>query len=99
MIGLFLSCIQLFTSQGINRCTGVMWITCDVLISCLDSHSDGTHSLKRIHWSASDVMLNFSKSVLMKKLIHILDSQLESEWLILIFGWTIPSSRFSSKYL
>ncbi len=22
---------------------------CDVFISCLDSHSDGTHSLKRIH--------------------------------------------------
>ncbi len=24
------------------------------------SHSDGTHSLQRIHWWASDVMLNFS---------------------------------------
>ncbi len=23
---------------------------CDVFISCLDSHSDGTHSLQRIHW-------------------------------------------------
>ncbi len=23
---------------------------CDVSISCLDSHSDGTHSLKRMHW-------------------------------------------------
>ncbi len=23
---------------------------CDVLISCLDSHSDGTHSLQRKHW-------------------------------------------------
>ncbi len=34
---------------------------CDVFISCLDSHSDGTHSLQRIHWRASDVMLNFSK--------------------------------------
>ncbi len=27
---------------------------CDVFISCLDSHSDGTHSLQRIHWLASD---------------------------------------------
>ncbi len=35
---------------------------CNVFISCLDSHSDGTHSLQRIHWRASDVMLNFSKS-------------------------------------
>ncbi len=32
---------------------------CDVLISCLDSHCDDTHSLHRIHWWASDVMLNF----------------------------------------
>ncbi len=40
---------------------------CDVFIRCLDSHSDGTHSLQRIRWWASDVMLNFSKSVLMKK--------------------------------
>ncbi len=23
---------------------------CDVFISCLDSHSDGTHSLQRIYW-------------------------------------------------
>ncbi len=37
------------------------------LISCLDSHSDGTYSLQRICWWASDVMLNFSKFVLMKK--------------------------------
>ncbi len=27
----------------------------DIFISCLDSHSDGTHSLQRIHWWASDV--------------------------------------------
>ncbi len=40
---------------------------CDVFISCLDFHSDGTHSLQRIHWWESDVMLTFSKSVLMEK--------------------------------
>ncbi len=40
---------------------------CDVFISYLDSHFDGTHSLQRIHWWASDLMLNFSKSVLMEK--------------------------------
>ncbi len=33
----------------------------------LDFHSDGTHSLHSIHWWANDVVLNFSKSVLMKK--------------------------------
>ncbi len=27
---------------------------CDVFISCLDSHSDGTHSLQSIHWWASN---------------------------------------------
>ncbi len=27
-----------------------LWIIVMFLISCLDSHSDGTHSLQRIHW-------------------------------------------------
>ncbi len=27
---------------------------CDVFISYLDSHSDGTHSLQMIYWWASD---------------------------------------------
>ncbi len=65
-----------------------LWI---IVISCLDSHSDGTHSLQSIHWYASDVMLHFSKSVLMEKQ--------NSSWMIwgwgyiqqiLIFGLTIP---------
>ncbi len=43
----------------------------DIFISCLDSHSDGTHSVQRIHWWVSDVMLHFSKSVLMKKQTHL----------------------------
>ncbi len=30
---------------------------CDVIISCLDSNSDGTHSLQRIPWRAIDVLL------------------------------------------
>ncbi len=38
---------------------------CDVLISCLDSLSDGTHSLR-------DVMLHLIKSVLIKKQTHLL---------------------------
>ncbi len=29
---------------------------CDVCISYLDSHSDGTHSLQRIHWWASNAI-------------------------------------------
>jgi len=42
---------------------------CDFFIICLDFHSDGTHSLQRIHYCASDVMINFAKYVQMKKLI------------------------------
>ncbi len=62
IMDLFLTNMQLFTSQDVNWWTGVVWITCGLLwcfISCLDSHSDGTHSLQRIHWWASDVMLLF----------------------------------------
>ncbi len=35
---------------------------CDVFISCLDSHSDGTHSLQSIHCWDTDAMLHFYKS-------------------------------------
>ncbi len=61
---------DLFLINTAFRFTGWLlmdWICvnyCDVFISCLDSHSDGTHSLHRIHWWASDVILHFSKSVL-----------------------------------
>ncbi len=41
---------------------GLLVDYCDVFISCLDSHSDGTHSLQRIHCWASDGMIHFSKS-------------------------------------
>ncbi len=52
-------------TDGLELC-GLLVDYCDVFISYLDSHSDGTHSLQRIHWWASDVMLLFSKSVQMK---------------------------------
>ncbi len=57
---------------------------CDVFISSLDTHSDGTHSLQRIHWWASNVMLHFSKPFQIKKLIYILD------------GWKV--STFSENF-
>ncbi len=53
-------------SDGLESC-GLLVDYCDVFISCLDSHSDGTHSLQRIHCLARDGMLNFSKSVPKKK--------------------------------
>ncbi len=70
---LFFTNMQLFTSKDVNWWTvmwGLLMDYCDVFI-CLDSHSDGTHSLQRIHWWVSDVMLHFSKSVLMKKQTHL----------------------------
>ncbi len=51
----------------IDGLRSIIMYYCDVFISCLDSRSNGTHSLHRIHLWASDVMLNFSKSVPMKK--------------------------------
>ncbi len=61
MMDLFLTNKQLSLS---NRWTVVVWIIVSFFFfTCLYSHSDGTHSLQRIHWWASDVMLNFSKSV------------------------------------
>ncbi len=54
---------------------------CDVFISCLDSHSDGTHSLQRIHWLATDAMLHFSKSVLIKNKTHLYVRWPEDEYI------------------
>ncbi len=56
--------------NGLELC-GLLVDYCDVLWAILDSHSDGTHSLQRIHWWASDVMLHFSKSVQMNKQTHL----------------------------
>ncbi len=51
---------QFLYSQNVNDWIGVDY--CDVFISCLDYHSDGTHSLQRIHCWDTDAMLHFSKS-------------------------------------
>ncbi len=56
---------------------------CDVFISCLNSHSNGTHSLQRIHLEASDVMLNFSNSFLIRKQTN------------LYLGWPEDKTSFS----
>ncbi len=69
MLDLFLTNMQVFTLQDIDLWTGVDYY--DVFISCLDSHSDGTHSLQRIRWWASDVMLHFSKSDVKQTHLHL----------------------------
>ncbi len=79
---------------------------CDVFIGCLDFHSDGTHSLLRIHWWASDVMLNFSKCISIKKQtqLHIrwLKGKSEDKWVnleqIFPFGWTNPSTAVFYRF-
>ncbi len=53
-------CLLKMLIDGLERC-GLLVDYCDVFISVLDS-SDGTHSLQRIHWWASDGMLHYSKS-------------------------------------
>ncbi len=60
---------------------------CNVFICCLDFHSDGTHSLQRIRWWESDVMLHFSKSVLMKKQTHLNLRCSEDEYIFSIFSF------------
>ncbi len=65
---------------------------CDVFSSCLDSHSDGTHSLQRIYWWASDGMLHFYKSVPMKK--QTLGVRKFRQ--IFIFGRTVPLSKIQT---
>ncbi len=51
IVNLFLTNMQLFTSQDVDwMLSGLLVDYSDVFISCLDSHSDGTHSLQGIHW-------------------------------------------------
>ncbi len=64
---------------------GLLVNYCNVFISCLDSHSDGTHSLQRIHCWASDVMLN----LFWWKTNYILNG-LRVSMFSAILGWTIP---------
>ncbi len=72
--------------DGLEWC-GLLVDYCDVFISCLDSHSDGTHSLQSIHCWASGIMIHFSKSFKWRnKLIYISDVNVH----IFIFRWTIP---------
>ncbi len=55
-------------TDGLELC-GSLADYCDVFISCLDSHSDGTHWMQRIYWGASEIILNVSKSVQIKEQI------------------------------
>ncbi len=63
----FLQTQAFLASQDVNKWCG---LHCDVFISCLDSHSNGTHSLQRIHWSAMEC--DNSPNLVKKKLSSVL---------------------------
>ncbi len=71
--------------DGLDSCA-LKWI------SCLDSHSDGTHSLQMN--TASDVMQHFSKSVLLKKQTHLHLGWPEAEHIFSIFSFNIPLKQY-----
>ncbi len=91
IMNLFITNMQLFSSQDVNWWAGVMWIIV-IFFSCLNSHYDGTHSLQRIHWQVMHCNVKF--------LQICSDEEANStfgmawEWVhfqrIFIFGWTIP---------
>ncbi len=87
MMELFITNMQLLEMLLVDYCDD------------LDSHSDGTHSLQRIHWWASDVMLHFSKSVPINEPIHLHLGWPEGVFISenLNFGWTIPLNHLSCK--
>ncbi len=64
-------------------CVDYLWIFVIFFSSCLDSHSDGTHSLHRIHRWARDVIQHFSKNLFLRrnKLINILNDLRLSKFL------------------
>ncbi len=82
---------QLFTLQDVNWWTGILSTVdyCDVFISCLDSHSDGTHSLQRIHWCSNEET-NSSTSRISWRLINF-------QQFFFYYGWTIPLLQSVTK--
>ncbi len=66
-----------------------LWIIVMFFISCLESRSDGTHSLQMILGEQVTVVIKFSKSVRMKKQTNLHRGWPEEEY-IFLFGFTIP---------
>ncbi len=77
----FSFCLLQMLTDGLEWC-GLLVDYCDVFISCLDSHSDGTHSLQSIHCWDSDAVTHFSKSDEETHLSGMAWGQ------TFIFGWT-----------
>ncbi len=74
-------CLLKTLTDGLEWC-GLLVDYCYVFISCLDSHSDGTHSPHRIHCWDSDEMLHFSKS----------DEETNSSTSWMVWGWQLSGT-------
>ncbi len=57
----FSFCLLQMLTDGLEWC-GLLVYYCDVFISCLNSNSDGTHSLQSIHCWDTDAVTHFYKS-------------------------------------
>ncbi len=85
-----LDLFQLLSPPDVNWWTGVVWILVDVFISCLDSHSDGTHSL----WLISP---NLISGVL---IVRRFPAHLDELFSLTLWWWRVlarPSSSSSSS--
>ncbi len=76
------STVYMLKYKLFGSCMDCLWIIVMYFISFLDSHSNGTHSLQRIHWWASDVML--SKSVPMKTQTQHRNGWSEGEYILIL---------------
>ncbi len=83
MMDLFSFCLLQMLTDGLEWC-GLLVDYCDVFISCLDSHSDGTHSLQSIHCWDTDAETHFSKS----------DEETNSSWSWIDWGWAQMQQMF-----
>ncbi len=103
MMDLFITNTQLLSSQDVNVWTGVAWILVellvdyyDVFISCLNSHSDGTHSLQSIHWWCNATFLQiWWRNIHLGWLKNILNVSENALWVYL----EIWRSRVKCLYL
>ncbi len=88
--------MKLIISQDIVWWTGVVWITCGWLWLCFYQMFGISFWLQSIHWWVSDIMLNLSKSVLMKKQTHLQPVKLQ--FLHIFFLWQYTGNKLNNNW-
>jgi len=73
-----------------------LWIIVVFLITCLETYSDGTHSLQRIYWWTNNIMLNFSKSVRMDRGAYIFSNFLNYPFKHLKLSFQLYQNKLGS---